>query len=754
MQHRLTLILVFLLLGGAAFAQPGGGANGHAAVANQDSAGRKATELEEVRVISRNMRRGVIERIDMRHVSTVSGASNTFENILKVLPGVHSTNELSSQYSVRGGSFDENLVYVNGVEIYRPMLTRTGQQEGLSFINPALVSAVEFSTGGFGAEFGDKMSSALNVSYKRPTGLGGSVDLSLLGASASCDFAGFGGKLGGAVGLRYKRSTYLLGTLDTKGYYDPSYADIQTVLTYDLTSKLSLNFLGSLGLNRYNFTPTNRETTFGTLEAPQKFIMYYEGQESDRTENVLAALTANYSLSESVTLSFTGSVFSMLEMERYDILGEYWLKGTVNDRVVSDDDSDVGVGASRDHARCYTGTQVYVAEHRGMWDHRHGNLKWGLKVQQRHVNDDVNQWQRVDSAGYVVPRPTNSMLNMTSSHFLDTSVAAWEYSGFLQETYNVELADGKLLRFVPGLRFNYSNLSRELLVSPRLQAMLFFNGERNLQLYAAAGAYHQPAFYKEMKNPDMLFNPSVRAQRAWHFTLGASMLFTTYDIPCKFTSELYYKMLRKLIPYKQDNVALLYDWEHRAKGYVVGLDAKLTAELVKGVESWVSLSLMKSSQDIDNDSYQKDGQTVSPGYFPMANDQRFNISIMLQDEIPNHRQWRAYLVLNYGTSLPAFAPVEDRYDLVFRMPSYRRVDVGATYVLFDDVVQGPLKAKLKNALRSCTISLEALNILNILNTSSYLWVKTVPYGGLNSSMVAVPNYLTPFRLNAKLAITF
>jgi hypothetical protein len=711
-------------------------------------------KLEEVVVVGREPRSGVVERIDVQPLSKLSGASGSFENILKILPGVHSTNELSSQYSVRGGSYDENLVYVNGVEIYRPMLTRTGQQEGLSFINPNLVSTIDFSTGGFGAEFGDKMSSVLNVSYRRPTSFGGSAEGNLLGASATCDFALPNKKFGGVAGIRYKRSTYMLGTLDTKGEYDPSFSDIQAALYFEPTSALSFSLLGSYALNRYNFIPTNRETTFGTLDNPINFTMYYEGNENDMTKNLLGALTTRYRVSDNVVLGITGSASSMLEQERYDILGEYWLKQTVSNSEVSRDASDIGVGASLDHARTYTATNVYAAEHSGSWYHHSGALKWGLKLQHHRVSDEVNQWQRIDSAGYMMPR-SEEALSVMHGVYADTSMSVWQYSGFLQESYTLSLGGSHLLQITPGLRFAYMNLSRELLISPRLQVVFYPNGEKSLQIFASTGAYHQPAFFKEMKNTEMQLNTAITAQRSWHFTLGASATFTRHNIPFRLTSEAYYKRLSNMIPYKQDNVALLYDREHRADGFAWGIDAKLSAELVKGAESWVSLSLMQARQDVRDDFYETDaGQTIYPGYFPMPNDQRINLSVMLQDQILGYSQWRACLTLNYGTGLPALTPVADRYDLTFRMPSYQRVDMGLSYVLFDSEARSAVRKKLKTVLKSCTFTVEALNLFNIRNVSSYLWVKTVQYAGQESGMMAVPNYLTPFRINAKVGITF
>jgi hypothetical protein len=726
----------------------------YAAAANAEAVEQLEGRLEEVVVTSSESRVGVVERLDVRTLSSLAGASGSFENILKILPGVHSSNELSSQYSVRGGSYDDNLVYVNGVEIYRPMLTRTGQQEGLSFINPNMTSAIDFSTGGFGAEFGDKMSSVLNVGYRRPTSFGGSAEGNLLGASAACDFALPEKKLGGVVGMRYKRATYLLGTLDVKGEYNPSFSDLQAAVYFEPVRRLTLSLLGSYALNRYRFAPTNRETTFGTLDNPTTFTMYYEGGEDDLTQNLLGALTAKYRLRDNVVLGFTGSAASMLEQERYDILGEYWLRQTLSGAAAGSSSGDIGVGGSFDHARTGAATSIYAAEHSGSWYHSSGTLKWGLKALRYHVHDEVSRWRKVDSAGYMMPRRDDQLSAMNSA-YADASVSAWQYSLFVQEAYSIDVGGNRLLRVTPGLRVTAVELSRELLISPRLQAVFYPYGGKDRQVFAAAGAYHQPAFFKEMKNPEAQLNTSVSAQRSWHLTLGASATFAWRAIPFKLTAEAYYKRLLNLVPYRQDNVALLYDWRYRANGFACGVDARLSAELVSGAESWVSLSLMQARQDVQGDAYRAgNGQTVYPGYFSMPNDQRLNLSVLLQDHLPALPHWRACLALCYGTGLPALAPADDRYDLAFRMPPYRRVDVGLSYVLFDRAQGARLKEKLGGALQSCTLTLEALNLFNTRNVSSYLWVQTVQYAEQPTAMVAVPNYLTPFRLNLKLGVTF
>ncbi|MGL4364753.1 MAG: TonB-dependent receptor plug domain-containing protein [Bacteroidales bacterium] len=711
----------------------------------------RIADIDEVTITENTRRRGTSEYLDLRPLSSLPSSSGNFETILKVLPGVQSSNELSSQYSVRGGSFDDNLVYVNGIEIYRPLLTRGGHQEGLSFINPALISTVEFSTGGFNAEFGDKMSSMLNVQYKRPTNFGGNIEASILGASASCNIVGFKKKLGGAIGVRYKQSTYLIGSLETKGEYAPSFSDIQTTLSFDASNRLSFNFLGSYGKNTYHFSPETRETSFGTLNAPQSFTVFYQGEEKDITQNAVAGLTTRYKLSANLQLNLSISAISMGEQETYDIQGAYWLTQTEISPPFTSNMSPIDIGASHNHARNYLNTAIYTIEKSGKWSHNQGHLKWGAKVQHYRVSDWVSQWQRIDSTGYSISGQNDGL--MVKNQHLDTSMNATQYSAFILETYNFNLKNG-LLRFAPGIRLAYSSASKEVLFIPRVQAIFFPYNRKGLQIYSTIGAYHQPVFYKEMKTPQMDFNTQLQAQKAWHFTFGTSFLFQYHDTPCKLSAEAYYKLLYNLIPYKQDNVTLMYDWQHRSNGYSTGIDVRLSAELIHNTESWVSVSLMKAAQDIKDDVYMKENINYYPGYFPMANDQRMNISVMLQDKLFHFPQWRAHLALNYGTSLPSFTPEEDRYDLNFRMPSYFRADLGLSYILFDNNIVNGLQRKLKGFLESGILSVEALNLFNVKNTSSYLWVRTVATKNQAASFVAVPNYLTPFRVNVKLAISF
>ncbi|MGL5959274.1 MAG: TonB-dependent receptor plug domain-containing protein [Bacteroidales bacterium] len=708
-------------------------------------------DIEEVTIMNNDRRRGTSEFIDLRPLGGMPTTTGSFETILKVLPGVHSSNELSSQYSVRGGSFHENLVYVNGIEIYRPMLTRAGHQEGLSFINPAIVSTVEFSTGGFSAEFGDKMSSMLNVKYKRPTSFGGNVEGSLLGASASCNIVGFKQKLSGAVAMRYKQSTYLIGGLETKGEYAPSFSDIQTTLTFDVNQRLSFNFLGSYGQNVFLFSPESRETSFGTLNSPQRFIVHYQGQEKDVTQNAIAGLTAHYKLPENIQLNLSASVTTMAEKETYDIEGAYWLRQTEVNPLADARFSTLDIGSSQSHARNYLNTAMYTVEQSGRWNHNAGNFKWGIKAQHYRVVDWVSQWQRLDSTGHSVGAQNNNLI--INAQYLDTSINVTHYSAFAAETYNFEFSQG-VLRLISGLRFSYSTASREFLMMPRVQTVFLPKNYKGLQIYSAVGAYHQPVFYKEMKTAAMDFNSRLKAQKAWHFTIGSSLLFQYQNIPCRLSTEAYYKLLYNLIPYEQDNVDLLYNWQHRGKGYATGVDVRLSAELIHNAESWISLSLMKASQDIIGDSYTQNGTTYYPEYFPMSNDQRFNISIMLQDKFLDFHQWLAHLTLNYGTSLPAFSPASNRNDQYFRMPSYFRTDIGFSYIVFDNKINNAIQRRLKGILERGVISVEALNLFNQKNISSYLWVRTAANNNQSRAMVAVPNYLTPFRLNVKLAITF
>lgn len=737
----IILVVLFLLLSAFTSAQ------------QRDTTVDRVEEIGTVTIVEkRQPLRGAIELIDVKMLDKISGASANFENVLKVLPGVQSSNELSSQYSVRGGSFDENLVYVNGVEIFRPMLTRTGQQEGLSFINLSLVSFIEFSTGGFAAEFGDKMSSVLNVDYRKPTQFGGTVEASLLGASASLDFASKTGAFSGVVGLRYKRAAYMLSTLETKGEYNPTYSDIQASFGYDFSSRFSVRFLGTYAFNRYELAPTNRKTSFGTMNNATDFTMYYEGSELDSYRNALAALTAKHRANEDLMLELTASVVGLAEKETYDILAEYFLSETEPSSASSADDN-LDVGDSRNHARNYTNTAVYSLAHNGSWMHNGGMLKWGAKADFYTVNDDVSQWQKIDSAGYVIPRKPDGSLAMSYAIYQENKVRNSIYSVFLQETYNLHFANSSQLRLTAGLRGNYDVLSEELLISPRVQAVFYPRSSKNLQLYAATGAYAQPAFFKEMKNASAVVNKSVKAQKSWHVVAGTSAIFSFKNTPCKFTSELYYKKMWDLIPYTQDNVNIVYTGLNMASGYAVGADFKLNAELVKGADSWVSLSLMQARQDIEDDSYvSSNGQAVNPGYLPTPNDQLFNLSVLLQDQVLSYPRWRACLVVNYGAPLPAFAPLAGRDDVYFRMPAYKRVDLGTTYVVHDKL-QPELCSKTLRFLQTCTVSVELLNLFNMANVSSYLWVNAVTSGAQNA-LVAVPNYLTPFRVNVKLAVTF
>jgi hypothetical protein len=515
-------------------------------------------------------------------------------------------------------------------------------------------------------------------------------------------------------------------------------------LGYDFSGKFSLHFLGTYAFNRYELTPTNRRTTFGTMNNVTEFTMFYEGSELNSYQNALAALTARYRPNEGLLLDVTASVVGMLEKETYDILAEYFLSDTESG--AKWDSDDVDVGASRNHARNYTNTIVYNLAHNGSQMHKNGMLRWGAKVELYTVSDDVNQWQLIDSAGYIIPRNPNGSLDMSHAIYQENKVENSIYSAFLQETYSFYFAGSSQLRFTAGLRGSYSRLSQELLISPRLQAVFYPQTSKNLQLYAATGAYAQPAFFKEMKNAAAIVNTSVRAQKSWHIVAGTAAIFSYKNTPCKFSSELYYKKMWDLIPYSQDNVNIVYAGRNMANGYAVGIDFKLNAELVKGADSWVSFSLMQARQRIDGEGY------ASSDYLPVPNDQLFNLSFLLQDKVLDYPRWRACMVVNYGAPLPAFAPVSGRNDVYFRMPAYKRVDLGTSYVLHDKS-QPELRSKTLHFLQSCTASVELLNLFDMTNVSSYLWVNTVTPTA-QKELVAVPNYLTPFRVNVKLTATF
>ena len=711
--------------------------------------------LNEVTIREQHERATTITRIDIKTLDMLPNVSGNLETILGTLPGVSSRSELSSQYSVRGGNFDENLVYVNLVEIHRPQLVRSGQQEGLSFINPDMVSSIKFSAGGFDAIYGDKMSSVLDITYRRPVKFGGAASISLLGGTLQLEGASKNRRFTHISGFRYKTTQYLLSTLETQGEYNPNFYDFQTLLTYKLAPKWEISFLGNINLNRYNFTPETRNTDFGTFQNPLNLRIYYEGQEHDRFDSYTGALTLQYAPSDRLSLKFIGSSYYSVEKEHYDILGEYLineLDNRLDSETYGDSILNIGVGGQLNHARNNLNAFVYSAAHLGTLVGERSTLRWGAKWQREQINDRISAWQMIDSVGYSVPYSGHT-ITLFNSIKSNNQLFSNRITSFIQNTTTFESKQTKFF-LNAGLRASYWDLNNQFLLSPRVTFSVKPDWKRDLVFRLATGYYFQPPFYRELRYPDGTLNPDLKAQKSIHFVLGGDYVFSAWDRPFKFTTEIYYKYLDNLVPYKMDNVRIIYAGENLARGYAVGLDMKIYGEFVPGAASWASLSLMKTEEDIIGDYYfDEDGNRIEPGYYPRPTDQRVMVGIYFRDYLPSLPDYKVLLNLIYGSGLPFSPPNISRYDVHFRMPSYKRVDIGFAKVLKRE------DANLKDGnpfrhFRSIWISAEVFNLLGVRNVISYTWIKTVSNQDNVPGAFAVPNYLTGRRFNVRLTTRF
>ena len=711
--------------------------------------------LNEVTIREQHERATTITRIDIKTLDMLPNVSGNLETILGTLPGVSSRSELSSQYSVRGGNFDENLVYVNLVEIHRPQLVRSGQQEGLSFINPDMVSSIKFSAGGFDAIYGDKMSSVLDITYRRPVKFGGAASISLLGGTLQLEGASKNRRFTHISGFRYKTTQYLLSTLETQGEYNPNFYDFQTLLTYKLAPKWEISFLGNINLNRYNFTPETRNTDFGTFQNPLNLRIYYEGQEHDRFDSYTGALTLQYAPSDRLSLKFIGSSYYSVEKEHYDILGEYLineLDNRLDSETYGDSILNIGVGGQLNHARNNLNAFVYSAAHLGTLVGERSTLRWGAKWQREQINDRISAWQMIDSVGYSVPYSGHT-ITLFNSIKSNNQLFSNRITSFIQNTTTFESKQTKFF-LNAGLRASYWDLNNQFLLSPRVTFSVKPDWKRDLVFRLATGYYFQPPFYRELRYPDGTLNPDLKAQKSIHFVLGGDYVFSAWDRPFKFTTEIYYKYLDNLVPYKMDNVRIIYAGENLARGYAVGLDMKIYGEFVPGAASWASLSLMKTEEDIIGDYYfDEDGNRIEPGYYPRPTDQRVMVGIYFRDYLPSLPDYKVLLNLIYGSGLPFSPPNISRYDVHFRMPSYKRVDIGFAKVLKRE------DANLKDGnpfrhFRSIWISAEVFNLLGVRNVISYTWIKTVSNQDNVPGAFAVPNYLTGRRFNVRLTARF
>ncbi len=713
--------------------------------------------IEEVSVISTRRKFGNIEKINTKSLQFIPDASGNFESILKSLPGVSSSNELSSQYSVRGGNFDENLVYVNGVEIYRPSLVRSGQQEGLSFVNSDMVSGVEFSSGGFNAEYGDKMSSVLNIKYRKPENNAANVNISLLGTNFTVEGLSKNKKFTHITGFRYKTSKYLLNTLDTKGDYRPVYLDLQSYLNYDISPKFSMSFLGSYSTNKYQFVPGDRETRFGTFNNALQLKVYYEGQEINTFETALGAFSAELKPSNNLQFKLTTSGFITYERETYDLLGEYLLNeldNSLGSSTYGDSLINVGIGGSLNHARNFLNTRVLSVDNSNIWISGVNKLKWGIKYQHEMVDDQISEWKLIDSSGYSIPISTDQ-LELSYALKASNKFNSNRINGYVQDELNIS---GGIFNYIitAGARISYWDYNDEYIISPRASITAEPSWRKDISFHLSGGYYYQPPFYKELRFTNGILNPSIKSQKSIQFVLGSEYRFVAWDRPFRFTSELYYKNLSNLIPYKVDNVSIRYSGKNMAKGYAYGLDLKINGELVSGAESWASLSIMQTYESITNDTYIDQNLSIlRTGYYPRPTDQRVNFGVFFQDYLPGNPTFRVHLSAHFSTGLPVSAPQNVAiYNPITRMPSYKRIDIGFSKIFKDDVGKGGTKLNGVKWLKGLWLSAEVFNLLNINNTVSYLWVQTVNNQENESGTYAVPNYLTSRRLNIKLTAKF
>ena len=697
-------------------------------------------EIGEIQVTEQRRNIGGLVRIDPTLAGNLPTAgSGAVEAMIKTLPGVSSNNELSSQYSVRGGNFDENLVYVNDIEIYRPVLIRAGQQEGLSFINSDMVSSIEFSAGGFSARYGDKMSSVLDIKYRKPNRFRGSASASLLGGSAHVEDLALGGKISHITGVRYKTNRYLLGSLDEKGEYNPSFTDLQTYITWQVSEKFDMSFLGNLAQNKYQFIPQTRRTSFGTWDIPLNTTIYFQGNEVDNYLTSLGALSANFHPGNDLNLKFIVSAYTASEAETYDILGQYYLnqlERNMSSEEFGDSVLNLGVGTFLNHARNYLDATVISFSHRGAYNSEKHLLHWGFQVQNEWIDNKINEWIYRDSTGYSLPYSDSQVLlyyTLNSKSKLNTN----RFTTYFQDTWQLPVNQGDLY-IHGGVRTHYWDFNKELLISPRFSVNWFPDWEENISFRLSAGVYNQPAFFKELISRQGNIHYNNRSQRSFQLLLGSDYIFTAWDRPFRFTSEAYYKYMTRLIPYQVDNVRIRYISDQTSEGYAAGLDMKVNGEFVSGVQSWASLSLMKTEENIIGDGY---------GNIPRPTDQRFNFSLFFQDYLPGNPTWKMNMAAFYGSRLPTGPPKSERWQDTFRMPPYRRVDMGISKVLISE--NNPHQSAMLRSLKDLTLSLEVFNLLNINNTVSYFWVAS-NWG----DMFAVPNYLTARKINFKLSVAF
>lgn len=688
--------------------------------------------LSEITITEQKRQMGATQELDakdMKNAPSVTG--NAVEEMIQAQAGVSTHSELSSQYNVRGGSFDENSVYINNVEIYRPFLVRSGQQEGLSIINPDMVESIGFSTGGFEAKYGDKMSSVLDITYKRPKKFEANVSASLLGASA---YVGFSTKnFSWSNGIRYKTNKYLLGSLETKGEYQPSFLNYQTYLTYEPSKRWTIELMGDISENHYDFYPEDRETTFGTMENVKAFRVYFDGQEKDIFRTYFGSLGITYKLKEQTKISFTASAFHTNEQERYDIQGQYWLTQT-------ETSENLGVGTYMEHARNYLKATVKSVKFAFNHKSRKHDIQAGITYKIERIKESSKEYEMRDSSGYSIPH-TGEDLYMIYSLNARNTLDANRIETYIQDTWRFSSKGGNTFFTLNyGIRFSHWNFNKESIISPRLSLGIVPAFNHDVTLRFATGIYYQAPFFKELRDTSTTVNGityatlrrDIKSQRSIHFIAGFDYRFKMKNRPYKFTAEAYYKALANIVPYTVNNVKIVYDASQQCSGHAMGLDLKLYGEFVPGTDSWVSFSLMNTKIKINGHS------------IPMPTDQRYLLNLFFTDYFPGTDRWRMSLKLAFADGLPFNAPHSSLDTMPFRAPAYKRADIGMSYRLYDND-----KRERKSIFKNIWLGIDCLNLFGINNVNSYYWITDV-----TSNQYAVPNYLTGRQINVKATFEF
>ena len=683
-----------------------------------------AATLSEVTVTQRRRQISQTQQLssdDMKQSPSTSG--NAVEELIQQQAGVSSHNELSSQYNVRGGSFDENSVYINQVEVYRPLLISSGQQEGLSIINPSMVEKIGFSTGGYEAKFGDKMSSVLDITYRRIKGFEANATASLLGASA---FMGYGNnRFSISHGIRYKTNRYLLGSLETTGEYRPNFLDYQIYTSYIPSKRWTIDFIGNISDNHYNFNPENRETSFGTMTDVKSFKVYFDGQEKDRFNTLFGSLGITRNIKDSTSIKFLTSAFHTKESERYDIIGQYWLDDTQTQE-------SLGIGTYMEHARNYLTADVMSLKLIAHHQTRRHDIEAGIGYKMEHIKEQSREYEMRDSSGYSIPHSSDK-LNLIYTLNARNDIKSHKIEAYLQDTYRWQKGNSYFtLNY--GVRMTNWSYNKETTVSPRASLAIVPAFDNDMTIRLATGLYYQTPFYKEMRDTitvnditTAVLNDHIKSQQSAHFIVAADYRFKMLNRPFMFTAEAYYKAISNLIPYNVQNMKITYYGENTSKGYATGIDFKLYGEFVPGTDSWLTFSLMSTRQK-NHDKW-----------IPMPTDQRWAVNLHFTDYFPGTERWKMTLRLAFADGLPFGAPHRGLEQQQFRAPAYKRADIGMSY------------RALKNdkGIKYLWLGVDCLNLFGISNVNSYYWVTDV-----TNTQWAVPNYLTGRQINGKITIEF